>query len=147
MISDGLYYSLNTTGWNARPSQPSVHLTVFDLKCLQNIPRIHLLTSITSRLNYAEGYENSSEGFSLLQSISHLFPRLIVLQLPLLSFILTDLPQLPQSLVSIRHLTLPHYKVLLDSLHEYPALEDLEIYGTYMYQCWKMLVLLTHNRV
>ena len=124
-ISAGLYYSLNTTDWSARPSQPSVHLSI-PVKCLlQNIPRIHLLTSVTSEL-YGNYYEelNSGEGF---QSIFHFFPRLVLLELPKLSFILTDSPQLPQSLVSIRHLTLPHYKVLLDNLHEYPALEDLHI--------------------
>ena len=145
MISDGLYYSLNTTDWSARPSQPSVHLHI-PLKCLlQNIPRIHLLTSVTSEL-YGIYYEklNSGEGFSLLQSIFHFFPRLELLHLPELSFILTDSPQLPQSLVSIRHLTLPHYKVLLDNLHEYPALEDLEIY-TYMYEDFQMLVPQKYN--
>ena len=83
---------------------------------------------------------NSGEGFSLLQSISHFFPRLVSLQLPILSFTLTDSPQLPQSLVSISDLILPHYKVSLDNLHEYPALEDLDIYNR-IYQDRKMLVL------
>ena len=140
MISDGLYYSLNTTDWSARPSQPSVHLHI-PLKCLlQNIPRIHLLTSVTSEL-YGIYYEklHSGEGFSLLQSIFHFFPRLELLRLPELSFILTDSPQLPQSLVSITRLTLPHYNVLLDNLHEYPALEHLDIYNR-IYQDWKTLV-------
>ena len=128
MISDGLYYSLNTTDWNARPSQPSVHLQI-SAKCVfQDTPRVHLLTSVTSELYIINDQQlNSGEGFSFLQSLSHFFPRLVVLHLPKLSFILTDSPQLPQSLVSIRHLTLPHYKVLLDNLHEYPALEDLDI--------------------
>ena len=146
MISDGLYYSLNTTDRNARPSQPSVHLRIY-LKCLlQDFPRIHLLTSITSKLYGVYDQElNSGEGFSLLQSLSHFFPRLVSLQLPTLSFILTDSPQLPQSLVSISGLTLPHYNVLLDNLHEYPALEDLEIYA-HMYQLdWEMLVLCNYN--
>ena len=129
MVSDGLYYSLNSTDWNARRSQPSVHLMI-SVKCLQDIPRIHLLTSVTSELSLYDEKLNSGEGFSLLQSISHFFPRLVVLELPMLSFIQTDSPQLPQSLVSIRDLTLPHYKVLLDNLYEYPALEDLEIRST-----------------
>ena len=139
IISDGLYYSLNTTDWNARPS---VHLEIC-LECLQNIPRIHLLniTTVTSRLVLDSIHSqklNSGEGFSLLQSISCFFPRLVSLQLPALSFILTDSPQLPQSLTSIRDLTLPHYKVLLDNLHEYPALEDLDIYNIPVYQDRKM---------
>ena len=137
VISDGLYYSVNTIDWNARPS---VHLKI-RLECLlQNIPKIHLLTTVTSRLDGIHSQIlNSGEGFSLLQSISHFFPRLVSLQLPALSFILTDSPQLPQSLVSIRDLILPHYKVLLDNLHEYPALEDLDIYNIIYHR--KMLVL------
>ena len=137
MISDGLFYSLNTTDRNARPS---VHLQI-PVKCLlQNISWIHLLTSVTLKLYISYDQKlNSSEGLSLLQSLSYFFPRLVSLQLPKLSCILTDSPQLPQSLVSIRNLTLPHYKVLLDNLHEYPALEDLEIHA-HMYQDWPMLV-------
>ena len=122
MISDGLYYSLNTT------ARPSVQMEIYWYCLLQNIPRINLLTSVTSQLYGIDGQKlKSGDGFSLLQSISHFFPRLLLLELPILSFILTDSPQLPKSLVTIRDLTLPHYKVLLDNLHEYPALEDLEI--------------------
>ena len=141
MVSDGLYYSLNNTGWNARRSQPSVHMKI-PVKCLQDIPRIHLLTSVTSELSFYDEKLDSGEGSSLLYSISHFFPRLVSLQFPKLSFILTDSSQLPQSLVSIRHLTFPHYKVLLDNLHEYPALEDLDIYNS-IYQASTMLVVRT----
>ena len=149
IISDGLYYSLNkNTDWNARHNQPSVHLTI-SVKCLQSVPRIHLLTSVTSEFSLyyytiLDTRLDSGEAFSLFQSFSHLFPRLVVLKLPALSFILTDSPQLPQSLVSIRGMTLPNYNVLLDNLHEYPALEDLEIDNN---QDWKLLVLLDYTCV
>ena len=143
IISDGLYYSLNSRDWNAN-ARPSVHLEI-RLECLlQDIPKIRLLTNLTSKLYDTHSQIlNSGEGFSSLQSISHFFPRLVVLRLPELSFILTDSPQLPQSLVSIRGMTLPHYNVLLDNLHEYPALEDLDIYNNI--EDRKMLVILTHT--
>ena len=125
-ISDGLHYSLNTTDWNARPSQPSVHMEI-PVECLQSVPKIHLITSITSELFFPL-YVRLHFG----ANVSHFFPRLVSLQLDLytdFNYNLTDLPQLiPQSLVSIKGLSLPNYNVLLDNIHEYPALEDLEIY-------------------
>ena len=135
MISNGLFYSLSTTGWNERHSQPSVNLRI-PVKCFQSVRRIDFLTNVTSELYRFYGEEvNSGEGFSLFQSFSHFFPKLVVLELPKLSYILTDSPKLSQSLVSIRHLTLPHYNVLLGNLHEYPALEDLVIYNS-IYQVY-----------
>ena len=128
-ISDGLYYSLNTKDRNARLGLPSVHLRI-PVECLQSVPKIRLITSVTSKVSFDSCFRRLHSD-AVLQFISHFFPRLLSLQLPILSFTLTNSPQLPQSLVSIRGMTLPQYNVLLDNLHKYPELEDLEIINHY----------------
>ena len=135
LLSDGLHFSKNI--FNLDRSGLEINMRILSFSVIYRLAEYSI--HFSSLYPYTEAISHLSLGgiidtntccFHVLQNISHYCPYLKSLDIGFGSFVSTKPIDIPKGTMVTIRLLLPHHSVLLDSLHQYQSLSEIQLHNS-----------------